>query len=49
MDTYLFSSNSEMRYAQTIELDNGRWAMMVSFVRKHIHQGSFSVLMGLGL
>ncbi len=28
MDSYLFSGNAEMRYAQSIELDNGRWAMM---------------------
>lgn len=28
MDTYLFSGNSEMRFAQSKELDNGRWAMM---------------------
>lgn len=27
MDTYLFSGNSEMRYAQNIELTNGRYAM----------------------
>lgn len=27
MDSYLFSGNAEMRYAQGIELTNGRWAM----------------------
>jgi len=28
MSTYLFSGNAEMRYAQNIELENGRWAMI---------------------